>query len=179
MKERGRESAFETRIGEEPESVLYAERLRDGRVALGTRTRRADGEWEPGELHLLDPGAYLDLAAWLAGPVQGAWIDTVRDRQVEPLRTARELYGDDPGAVERLTERLLREIPPELVARGMILLANSIGPGSRARLVERLNRTEDPSEDAELRRRLADEHEAFAYVVAAAALFDALASGLD
>ena len=44
----------------------------------------------------------------------------------------------------------------------------------RERLIQRLNRTSNRSEDAALRRRLADEHEAFAYAVASAALFDAL-----
>ncbi|CAN5751416.1 hypothetical protein BH23GEM6_BH23GEM6_13010 [soil metagenome] len=154
--------------------TLFAERLRDGRVALGTRSQLPDGEWEAGELHILEPAAYLDLSAWLAPLVHDAWIGTVRDRRSEPLGTAQELYGDEPGGVERLAERILREIPPGLLARAMILLANSIGPRSRARLIDRLNRTEDVSEDAELRRRLAEEHEAFAYAVAAAALFDAL-----
>jgi hypothetical protein len=174
VSERSREPSFEVRLVEDPPTVLYAERLRDGRVALGTRVRGRDGAWEPGELHLLEPPAYLGLASWLAGPVEDAWIDTVRARQDEPLRTVHELYGDEPGGVERLTEQVLREIPRELLVRAFILLANAIGPDSRARLVERLNRTDDVSEDAELRRRLADEHEAFAYVVAAAALFDAM-----
>lgn len=174
MSDPKRHPAFQTRIAEDPPTTLFAERLRDGRVALGTRTRRPDGEWEPGELHILDPADYLDFAAWLAPAVHDAWIQTVRERSAEPLRTADELYGEEPGSVKRLVERILEEIPPDLLTRGMILLANSIGPGSRARLVERLNSTEDPSEDAELRRRLADEHEAFAYVIAAAALFDTM-----
>jgi hypothetical protein len=169
-----REPTFQTSVAEDPPTTLYAERLRDGRVALGTRTLRADGEWEPGELHILEPTAYLDLAGWLAPAVHDGWIETVRERRAEPLRTAAELYDDDPGAVERLAERILGEIPPALLTRAMILLANSIGPEARARLVDRLNRTENPSEDAELRRRLNDEHEAFAYVIAAAALFDAM-----
>jgi hypothetical protein len=158
--------------------VLFAERLRDGRIALGTRVQQRDGSWEPGELHLLEPAAYLDLAAWLTAPVEDAWIETVRDRQTEPLRTAGELYGDDPGAIERLLDGMLREIPPALLLRAMVLLANSIGPQSRERLVSRLNQTGSPSEEAELRRQLADEGEAFAYAVAAAALYDALERGL-
>ena len=159
--------------------VLFAERLRDGRIALGTRVRRRDGEWEPGELHLLEAAAYLDLAAWLSPAVEDAWIETVRARQVEPMRTANELYGGDPGAVERMLEAVLREIPPALMLRAMILLANAIGPEARERLVARLNRTTSVSEEAELRRRLADEREAFAYVVAAAALFDAVERGIS
>lgn len=173
--ERGSEAGLVIPLGGEPRSVLFAERLRDGRVALGTRVQRRDGSWEAGELHLLEPPAYLDLAAWLSPAVEDAWIDTVRERQGEPLRTAQELYGDEPGAVGRLLEGVLREIPPPLLLRAMILLANSIGPEAHARLVERLNRTGSVSEDGELRRRLADEREAFAYVVAAAALYDALA----
>ena len=111
--------------------------------------------------------------------MEDAWIETVRDRQAEPLRTARELYGDDPGAVDRLLEGVLREIPPALLLRDMILLANSIGPEARQRLVTRLNATGSGSEEAELRRRLADEREAFAYAVAAAALYDALDRGAE
>jgi hypothetical protein len=174
VSEAKREPTFQTSVADDPPTTLYAERLRDGRVALGTRTLRPDGEWEPGELHILEPNAYLDLAGWLAPAIHDGWIHTVRERRAEPLRTASELYGHDPGAVERLAERILREIPPALLTRAMILLANSIGPQARGRLVDRLNRTDNHSEDAELRRRLADEHEAFAYVVAAAALFDAM-----
>lgn len=159
--------------------MLSAERLRDGRIAFGTRIRREDGSWEAGELHLLEPGAYLDLAAWLTPAVEEAWIGTVREREGEPLQTARELYGEGPGAVRQLAEEIVREIPPHLLARAMIVLANSIGPEARERLIAQLNATDDPSEDAALRRRLSDENEAFAYVVAAAALFDALARGLD
>jgi len=172
------EPRFEVLIGEEPPTRLFAERLRDGRIALGTTVQQKDGSWTPGELHLLEPAAYLDLAAWLSPAVEGAWLETVRDRQTEPLRTARELYGPGRDAVERLIEQMLREVPPALLARGMILLANSIGPESRRRLIDRLNRTSSVSEDAELRRRLADENEAFAYVVAAAALYDALEEGV-
>jgi len=172
--ERKKGPGFETTVAEDPQTSLFAERLRDGRLAIGTRIRLPSGEWEAGELHILEPAAYLDLAAWLTPLIHDHWIGTVRDRRSEPLGTALELYGDEPGGVEQLVERILREIPPRLLARAMVLLANSIGPQSRARLVDRLNRTEDISEDAELRRHLADEHEAFAYVIAAAALFDAL-----
>jgi hypothetical protein len=170
-----REPAFQTTVADEPPTTLYAERLRDGRVALGTRSQTEHGEWEPGELHILEPSSYLDLAAWLAPAVHEAWIGTVRERSEQPLRTAEELFGEEGGSARRLALRMLEEIPPELLARGLILLANSIGPGSRARHVERLNTTDDPSEDAELRRRIADEHEALGYVVAAAALLDASA----
>jgi hypothetical protein len=79
--------------------------------------------------------------------------------------------------VERLAADMLAEIPPALLARAMILLANSIGPEARNRLVQRLNRTTNVSDDAMLRRRMADESEAFAYAVATAALYDALATG--
>ena len=106
------------------------------------------------------------------------WIGSVRERQEEPLKTARELFGEGAEAAERLALEMLREIPPELLVRGLVLLANSMGPENRARLVQRLNRTTERPEDAALRRRLADEHEAFAYSVAAAALFDALARRL-
>ena len=175
-RQRERAPGLEIVLGEEPGVVLYAELLRDGRVALGTRHER-DGGWEPGELHLLEPGSYLDLAAWLAPHVSAAWIGAVRDRRSEPLRTAEELYGGGEDGVRRLATDMLEQIPPALLARGMILLANSIGPEARNRLVTRLNQTTTASEDAALRRRMADENEAFAYAVAAAALFDALASG--
>ncbi len=173
------DGGLEIVLGGEPPTVLFAERLRDGRIAMGTRVKGRGGEWEPGELHLLDPGAYLDLAAWLSSAVEDAWIETVRDRQAEPLRTARELYGEDPRAVERLLEGVLREIPTVFLLRAMVLLANSMGPEARRRLVTRLNRTESVSEEAELRRQLADEREAFAYAVAAAALYDALDRGAE
>lgn len=159
--------------------VLFAERLRDGRIALGTRGLQRDGHWEGGELHLLEPAAYLDLAAWLGSAVEEGWIDTVRGRQAEPLLTARELYGEGPGAVRQLALDMLNEIPPGLLARGLVLLANAIGPDARERLVARLNTTDDLSEDGALRRQIADENEAFAYVIAAAALFDALARGIE
>ncbi len=165
-------------ISEDPATELVAERLRDGRVAIGTRVRDREGVWQAGELHLLDPEAQTELAAWLALTVEAAWFDTVRNRQSQVLRTAGELYGEGPGAVRQLAIDTVSELPPELAARAMILLANSLGPRSRQRLVDRLNRTEDLEEDAELRRRLADENEGFAYAIAAAALFDALANAI-
>lgn len=171
-----REPGFEIRVGDDPETVLYAERLRDGRVALGTRRRQGEG-WEAGELHLLAPGDYLDLSAWLAPLVSDAWIDAVRDRSEQPLRTADELYGGGVQGASRLAHEMLAQLPPAFISRALILLANSIGPDARKRLVDELNRTSDLSADAMLRRRMADESEAFAYAVAAAALFDAIATG--
>jgi hypothetical protein len=175
-REREEDAGLEIVLSEDPRVVLYAERLRDGRVALGTRRRQGAG-WEPGELHLLEPSAYLDLAAWLAPLVTSAWIDAIRDRQAEPLRTAGELFGTGSEGVARLAADMLEQIPRSLLVRAMILLANSIGPEARNRLVQQLNRTTNPSNDAMLRRRMADESEAFAYAVATAALFDALATG--
>jgi hypothetical protein len=171
----GRAPSFQARISDDPPVVIVAERLRDGRLALGTRRQRPNGEWVAGEFHLLDSSVQLDLASWLAPAVEAGWIDTVRQRQADPLRTAGELYGEGPGAVSRFAFDTLEQLPPELLGRAMILLANAIGPNARARLVERLNETSNRSEDLELRRRLADENEAFAYAIAAAALFDALA----
>jgi hypothetical protein len=163
---------------DQPNTVLVAEQLRDGRVALGTRVQMANGEWSAGELHLLDPQVQFDLAAWLAPIVEEGWIETVRQRQVVQMRAAEELFGEGPGALSRFALETLAEIPPELLRRAMILLANSIGPQARDRLIERLNETPDRLEDTELRRRLADENEAFAYTISAAALFDALARGV-
>ncbi|MEX2582966.1 MAG: hypothetical protein WD766_06820 [Gemmatimonadota bacterium] len=171
-------SGFQALISDDPPTLLVAERLRDGRVAIGTRVQHRDGEWSAGELHLLDPAVQLDVAAWLAPAVEAGWIDTVRQRRDDPLRTAGELYGDGPGAVTRFGMDTLSEIPPALLARAMILLANAVGPQARSRLVERLNETPNRSEDIELRRRIADENEAFAYAVAAAALFDAVNEGV-
>ncbi len=170
-----KEPIFLAQISDEPPTVLAAERLRDGRVALGTRTRERDGRWEPGELHLLDADVQLDLAAWLASATEDGWIETVRERREDTVRTAHELYGDGPGALRRLALEALAEIPPPLLARAMILLANALGPHARRRLVDQLNRTMDPLEEEELRRRLAADNEAFAYAVAAAGLFDAVA----
>lgn len=172
------DAPFEVTLQDDPPTVLHAEWLRDGRVAIGTRHQRRDGSWEAGELNLLTPSVCLDLAAWLSPVVAAGWIDAVRERQEEPLQTARELYGEGAPAAERLAVEMLQEIPPELLVRGLLLLANSMGPENRERLIQRLNRTSSRSEDAILRRRLADEHEAFAYAFAAAGIFDALARGI-
>lgn len=171
-----KEPGLELVVNEDPRIVLYFEQLRDGRIAIGTR-REIGERREPGELQLLESRAYLDLAAWLAPLVSRAWSDAIRERQPEPLRTARELYGDGPEAASRLALEMLDQLPPDLLARAMILLANSIGPEARNRLVQRLNQTSNPAEDSALRRQMADENEAFAYAVAAAALYDAIASG--
>jgi hypothetical protein len=171
-----REPGLEILIGQDPSVVLYAERLRDGRIALGTRRQKGD-TWEPGELFLLEPGACLDLAGWLAPLVCAAWIEPIRERRAEPLRTAEELYGPGSQGVVRLAHQMLEQIPPDYLTRAMTLLANSIGPEARNRLIQELNRTINPSEDAALRRRITDDNEAFAYAVAAATLFDALATG--
>lgn len=178
MSSDSRQPGFQALISDDPPTLLVAERLRDGRMALGTRTQQSNGEWKAGELHFIDPMVQLDLAAWLTPAVEAAWVDTVRERQTEPLRTARELYGEGPGSVTRFALDTLGEIPPPLLARAMMLLANAMGPQARSRLVERLNETPNRSEDMELRRRLADENESFAYAVAAAALFDAVARGV-
>src|SRR5690606_27539958 len=90
------------------------------------------------------------------------------------LRTAEELYGEGAAAVRRLATEMLEEMPPALLARGLILLANAIGPSARDRLVARLNATDDISEDAKIRVQLAEENSAFAYAVAAAGLFDSI-----
>jgi hypothetical protein len=172
-----RNAGFEILLQDDPRTVLYAERLRDGRIALGTRVQQGDGSWNAGELLLLDPRAYLGLAAWLSSAVEEAWTDTVRDRGEDSLRTAHDLYGEGAAAVERLAGETIHELPPALMTRALILMINSIGPEARERLVARLNRTPSASEDAALRRRLAEENEAFAYGVAAAALFDALERG--
>lgn len=178
MASSGKESMFRVVISEDPRTVLVAERLRDGRVAMGTQVQKPDGEWKAGELHLLDPSAQLDLAAWLTPSVESGWLETVRAHQRDALRTADELYGENPGALSRFAFETLNEIPSRLLARAMVLLANSVGPRTRMRLVDRLNRTEDSSEEEELRRDLASENETFAYSLAAAALFDALSRGL-
>lgn len=173
-----RDDGFEVVIQEAPAVVLYAERLRDGRIALGTREERSEGDWDPGEMHILEPRAMLALAAGVAPWVNDAWIDSVRERQPAPLETAAELYGAGPDGATRLAMEMLAQIPPSLMARGLILLANAIGPDSRHRLVHQLNRTTDRTADDVLRRQLSEEHEAFGYAVAAAALFDALARGV-
>jgi hypothetical protein len=171
--------SFQALIAEQPVTVLVAEHLRDGRIAIGTRTQLANGEWDSGELHLLDAHVQMDFGAWLAPIIEAGWLETVRQRQVEPLRTAEELYGAGPGALSRLALETLAQVPPDLLRRAMLLLANSLGPQARERLIGRLNETADRSEETELRRRLADENEAFAYTISAAALFDALDRGLQ
>jgi hypothetical protein len=169
---------FEAQISSSPTVVLSCEVLRDGRLALGTRTEQADGSSQAGELHLLEESTYLALAAWLSGPIEDAWIPAVRDRQAEQLRTAVELYGSGPAAAERLASDALREIPRPLLVRALLLLINSLGPYAHEQLVSRLNQTAPGPEDDELRRRMLEEREGFAYAVAASALLDALERGL-
>lgn len=173
-----REPQFQIPLDGDESTVLYAERLRDGRIALGTRSRAASDEWVAGEMQILDRRAYLALAAWLAPAVEAAWHETINEHQEDQLHTAFDLYGEGPAAIERLARNMTGEISPWLLVRALTLLINSIGPDARQRLVARLNRTIDPAEESELRRRLADEQEAFAYAVAAAALFDALERGI-
>jgi hypothetical protein len=173
----GREPRLEIPLSGDADVVLSAERLRDGRVALSTRRRSPEGEWIAGELCLLDPKDALALSGWLAPLVEDVWLPTLRERAGEIRGTAAELYGNDPGAEERLLESMLREIPPALLRRSFLLLINSIGPYSRERVVARLNRTDDFSEEAILRKRLAEEQEAFGYAIAAAALFDLIERG--
>lgn len=157
-------------------TCVRAELLRDGRLAIGTRARSSDGGWDSGDLVLLDRRAYVALAAWLAQLVEDAWIETARRHQEAQLATARDLYGAGAAAAERLAGDMEREIPYTLRRRAMLLLANAIGPEMRERLVAQLN-TVPASGEAELRRRLAEEREAFAYALAAAALYDALGEG--
>jgi hypothetical protein len=145
---------------------------------MGTRRRAGEDEWQPGDLLVLDRPAFLALAGWLGEAVEDAWLEAVRERQAEPLRTARELYAEAADGAERLALEMVRQIPPWLLRRALLLLVNSIGPAARESLVDRLNRTPDISEDGLLRRRLAEEEEALAYAVAAAALFDAIDRGL-
>ena len=168
---------FEAQLQDDPPTVLFADWLRDGRVAIGTRRQRKDGEWEAGELHLLEPAVVADLAAWLAPVVVHGWRDTARERGMDSLRTAIELYGEETGAGERLAGEMLREIPRELMIRALLLLANAIGPASRRRLVQLLNSITHGPEDAALRRRLAEEEEGVAYAVTAAGLLDLLEQG--
>lgn len=170
--------SFAVPIAESPPTELYAERLRDGRVVLGTRAQGADGGWAPAEMHVLERSAFLGLAAWLADAVADEWIDPVRARQDDQLAIAAELYGAGPDGVRRLAEETLREIPTPLLVRALLLLLNALGPEMREQRVALLNRTPAGPAEAELRRRLADEREAVAYAVAAAALLDALDRGL-
>jgi hypothetical protein len=174
--EADRASLLEIPLPDEPGGALLVDRLRDGRIALGIRPATA----RPGrsDLVVLDDAAALALASWLAEGVEEAWLPHVREHRAEQLRTAEELHGSGPRAVAILAEAVVREIPPPLLVRAFVLLANSIGPDARARVVSRLNRTRSVSEEGELRRRLAEESESFGYAVAAAALFDALGAGL-
>ena len=165
---------LEIPLTDHPPTILYAERLRDGRIALGTRVRDADGRWTNGELHLLPPSAILALAGWLAPAVEEAWRDTLRSRRDAPVNTARALHGEGPEAVQRHALEILAEIPPALLVRALALLVNALGPEARNRLVARLNQTTDVSEEGALRRQLAEEEEAFAYALTAGALFNAL-----
>jgi hypothetical protein len=172
-------SRLQIALTDQPTTVLHAERLRDGRVALGTRTQAADGHWTAGELHLLEPTAFLALGAWLAQPIEEAWIGSVRERREEQLRTAQDLYGPGAGSVRRLADDVLRELPRPLLVRAMILLLNSLGPAEHDRRVAQLNaEPAGPAED-ELRRALEELREGFAYALSAASLFDALEAGVD
>lgn len=172
-------SHLEIPLSDHPPTVLYAEPLRDGRVALGTRTRGADGRWHAGELHVLEPAAYLALGAWLAAPIERAWIDTVRERREAQLRTAADLYGPGSAAAQRLAEEVLRELPRPLLVRALVLLLNSLGPAAHERHVAALNAAPPGPEEEELRRRLEELREGFAYALSAAALLDAVASGIE
>jgi hypothetical protein len=145
---------------------LWARRAPDGGVSLSV-----GGE---GEAHVLSGSAASALAAWLAPTVVDEWIGTVREHLEPQLSTAEALFGEERDAARRLAARLLDEVPPGLLSLALLLLANAIGPRARERLVDRINATHDFSEDLMLRRRLAQQGDAFAYVVAAAALFDAL-----
>jgi hypothetical protein len=167
-----RDPDFTTPIGDDGDTQLFAERLRDGRVVIGTRERTADG-WEPHGLQVLERSAYLALASWLAEPVEEAWLETIRERRAEQLRTAYDLFGSEADPEERLAAEMLRQVPPALLRRALILLVNAIGPDARTRRVRRLNRTDDVSEEAILRRDIAEADEALGYAVAAAALLDA------
>jgi hypothetical protein len=145
---------------------LWVRRAADGGVALAI-----GGE---GQVLALSPPAASALAAWLTPTVVGEWMGTVREHLEPQLATAEALFGEERGAARQLGNKLLEEVPAGLLAQALVLLANAIGPRSRERLVDRINATADFSEDLILRRRLAQEGDAFAYVVAAAALFDAL-----
>lgn len=158
-------------------TCVRAELLKDGRLAIGTRAKNRAGGWDAGDLVILERRASLALAAWLAPLVEEAWVDTARRHQEAQLRTARDLHGEGAHAAERLAGEMLHEVPFALRRRALLLLANAIGPETRERLIARLNEIPAAPDDAELRRRLAEEREAFAYTLAAAALYDALAEG--
>ena len=130
------DTAFEAVIQRDPPTVLHAEWLRDGRVALGTRHQRADGEWEAGELHVLDPAVCLDLSAWLSPIVLDGWLASIRERQGEPLKTAHELYGEGPAAAEPRVEPLLLAHGGDQPARVIVArVEQRVVQGSEARVV--------------------------------------------
>ncbi|HET6762134.1 MAG TPA: hypothetical protein VFH27_00645 [Longimicrobiaceae bacterium] len=163
----GDEAPFRAPLEGAGGASLRAERRRDGGVSLSV-------EGAPGgEMVLSGPDAAA-LAGWLTPTVQREWMDTVREHLAAQLATADALYGDEKDGTRRFAMALLDEVPPALLSRALVLLANDVGPRGRERLVGRINATGDFSEDLQLRRRLADEGDAFAYVVAAAALLDAL-----
>lgn len=162
---------------DEGRTLVRAELLKDGRLAIGTRSKSHTGAWEAGELVLLEPRAYVALAAWLAPQVEAVWTQTARRHREPQLATARDLYGEGAQAAEQLAADMLHEIPYSLSRRALLLLANATGPEMRERLVARLNQLPAAPDDAELRQQLAEEQGAFAYVLAAAALYDALAEG--
>jgi hypothetical protein len=172
-----REPLFRLALANDPGVEFFAERLRDGRLALGTRASTGQSS-RAGELHLLGPGEASALAGWLAPLVEETWRAALHERREELLRTAADLHGDGTAGVERLAQEVIRELPAGLLRRALLLLANAIGPEARERLVTRLNQTQDRSEEAVLRGKLAEEGEAFAYALAAAALFDVLDEGL-
>jgi hypothetical protein len=167
MERPGGEAPFRAPLLGAGGAPLHAERRADGGVTLSV-----DGA-PAGEMALSAPDAAA-LAGWLTPTVQREWMDTVREHLAAQLSTADALYGDEKDGTRRFAMALLEEVPPALLARALVLLANDVGPRGRERLVERINGTGDFSEDLMLRRRLADEGDAFAYVVAAAALLDAL-----
>jgi hypothetical protein len=172
-------TGLELLVHDTPPTILYTERLKDGRIALGTRVQSTAGAWHAGELHVLEPAAYLALAGWLAEPVAEAWLAPVRDRRDGQLRTAQDLYGPGAAGAQRLADDLLREVPRPLLVRALLLLVNSLGPAEHSRLVGQINATPPGPEEEELRRRLAEQREGFAYALAGAALLDAIEAGLD
>ncbi|MBA4158649.1 MAG: hypothetical protein H0X65_14405 [Gemmatimonadetes bacterium] len=169
-----REPGLTLALSGDPDTVLHVEQLRDGRVAIGVRRRSKNGEWTGSDLYLLDERSCLAMAGWLSPIVEDSWIGTVRERQAAQLRTSQELYGEEADGAALMADAVLKQIPAALMRRALLLLINAIGPETRNRLIEHLNRTGDMSEDAWLRRRLDEEQEAFAYAVAAAALFDVI-----
>lgn len=150
---------------------FFAEWLRDGRLALGLRGTTPDA---PSEIHTLAPDAALALVAWLTPLVEREWLPVARRRAEAQLALAEQVHGEERGGIRRTAMQMLDELPPRLLARALALLANAIGPGEHARKVRELNRTANFSDDLRLRQSLAEETSAFAYVLAAAALFDAI-----